>query len=239
MFIAMGSPMFKSLFRLMHGQLHVGAGRVDDRSAMALIDHQARVASRDLTLARRELVAAIASEKSEAHRLRNLKARMATLDGRAIAAVRAGFADMAEEAATDIATLSADCIVGAQCLKVLAAEIERQKQKVADAELRLSRCDRGRRIIRAEQAVRALRERTAGREGVDGLALAEAEETLTCLRRRELEDFSPRRQALREARSQPPLTAAFPGGPSGRRSPSAAEVLVGIRNRAMMANRVA
>ncbi len=38
--------MFKSLFRLMHGQLHVGAGRVDDRSAMALIDHQARVAAR-------------------------------------------------------------------------------------------------------------------------------------------------------------------------------------------------
>ncbi|MFN3874664.1 MAG: hypothetical protein ACK4L7_01980, partial [Flavobacteriales bacterium] len=44
-----------------HGQLHVGAGRVDDRSAMALIDHQARVAARDLALARRELVAAIAS----------------------------------------------------------------------------------------------------------------------------------------------------------------------------------
>ena len=56
--------MFKSLFRLMHGQLHVGAGRVDDRSAMALIDHQARVAARDLAVARRELVAAIASEKS-------------------------------------------------------------------------------------------------------------------------------------------------------------------------------
>ena len=89
------------------------------------------------------------------------------------------------------------------------------------------------------QAVRALRERTAGREGIDGLALAEAEQTLASLRRRELEDFSPRRQAQREARSLPPLPAAFPGGPAGRRSPSAAEVLVGIRNRAMMANRVA
>ncbi len=231
--------MFKSLFRLMHGQLHVGAGRVDDRSAMALIDHQARVAARDLALARRELVAAIASEKSEAHRLRNLKARMATLDGRAVAAVRAGFADMAEEAATDIAALSTDCIVGTQCLKVLAAEIERQKQRVADAETRLARCDRGRRLVKAEQAVRALRERTTGREGVDGLALAEAEETLACLRRRQLDDLSPPRRAAFDIGAMPRLPAAFGSGPYGRRSPSAAEVLVGIKNRAMMANRVA
>ena len=231
--------MFKSLFRLMHGQLHVGAGRVDDRSAMALIDHQARVAARDLAVARRELVAAIASEKSEAHRLRNLKARMATLDGRAVAAVRAGFADMAEEAATDIAALSTDCIVGAQCLKVLAAEIERQKQRVADAELRLARCDRGRRLVKAEQAVRALRERTTGRAEEDGLVLAEAEVTLACLRRRQLDDLTPPRRAARDGAAMPGLPAAFGSGPQGRRSPSAAEVLVGIKNRAMMANRVA
>lgn len=231
--------MFKSLFRLMHGQLHVGAGRVDDRSAMALIDHQARVAARDLALARRELVAAIASEKSEAHRLRNLKARMATLDGRALAAVRAGFADMAEEAATDIAALSTDCIVGAQCLKVLAAEIERQKQRVADAEMRLARCDRGRRLVKAEQAVRALRERTTGRSEEDGLVLAEAEGTLACLRRRQLDDLSPPRRADGDIRAMAQLPGAFGSDPDGRRCPSAAEVLVGIKNRAMMANRVA
>jgi phage shock protein A len=229
--------MFKSMFRVMHGQFRVGAGCVDDRNALALIDHQARVATRDLVLARRELAAAVASERSEAHRLRNLKSRMATLDGRAIAAVRAGFSDMAEEAAADIAVISTDYLVGTQCLKVLAAEIERQKQKIADAELRLARCERGRRIVMAEQAVRALRESTTGRSGDEGLLLAEAEATLACLRRSQMQGLSVRPAPGRSAAA--PLPGVFAGAPGQRRSPTAAEVLVGIRNRAMMASRVA
>jgi phage shock protein A len=228
--------MFKSMFRLMHGQFPVGAGCVDDRNALALIDHQARVATRDLALARRELAAAVASERSEAHRLRNLRSRMATLDGRAVAAVRAGFADMAEEAAADIAAIATDVLVGSQCLKVLAAEIERQKQRIADAEQRLARCDRGRRIVMAETAVRALRERTTGRAEADGQLLAEAEATLACLRRSQMQGLSTRSAALRPTGTLP---GVFAGLPSARRSPSAAEVLVGIRNRAMMASRVA
>ncbi|AVO46612.1 hypothetical protein [Phreatobacter cathodiphilus] len=228
--------MFKSMFRLMHGQLPVGAGCLDDRNALALIDHQARVATRDLALARRELAAAVASERSEAHRLRNLRSRMATLDGRAVAAVRAGFADMAEETAADIATIATDVLVGSQCLKVLVAEIERQKQRIADAELRLTRCDRGRRIVMAEKAVRALRERTTGRAEEDGQLLAEAEATLACLRRSQMQGLSTRAPAPRQPAALP---GVFAGPPSQRRSPSAAEVLVGIRNRAMMASRVA
>jgi phage shock protein A len=230
--------MFKSMFRLMHGQLPVGAGCVDDRNALALIAHQARVAARDLAIARRELAAAVASERSEAHRLRNLKSRMATLDGRAVAAVRAGFSDMAEEAAADLAVISTDYLVGSQCLKVLAAEIERQKQRAADAEMRLARCDRGRRIVMAEQAVRALRERTTGRAEEDGQLLAEAEATLACLRRSQMEGLTSRTPAAR-AGAPGPLPGVFAGPASQRRSPSAAEVLVGIRNRAMMASRVA
>ncbi|MDP2801318.1 MAG: hypothetical protein Q8O26_05485 [Phreatobacter sp.] len=229
--------MFKSMFTLMHGQFRVGAGCVDDRNALALIDHQTRVASRDLALARRELAAAVASERSEAHRLRNLKSRMETLDGRAVAAVRAGFADMAEEAAADIAVISTDCIVGTQCLKVLVAEIERQKQRIADAELRLARCERGRRIVMAEQAVRALRERTTGRSGDEGLLLAEAEATLVCLRRSQMQGLSSRPAPGRSAAT--PLPGVFAGAQGQRRSPSAAEVLVGIRNRAMMGSHVA
>jgi len=70
---------------------------------------------------------------------------------------------------------------------LFAAEISRLKRHVASAEARINELDRGRRIARASEAVRALR-----RGGVEAArpyesTLPEAENTLKRLRERQLE----------------------------------------------------
>lgn len=227
--------MFKSMMKLMNGQLRVGAGCVDDRAALALIEQEQLRARRDLRLARRELASALAAERSESHRLRNMRARMETLENRAVTALRAGFGSVAEDVAADIAALTTDCFVGEQCLTVLRGERERQTHLAQAAERRIARCERSRRVIEAEQAVRALRDRATGRAEDQRSALADAEATLAALRRSEL-------QSLISPRPEMPARSGFLSfQPAGSRAvpPTAAEVLIAIRNRAAIAARVA
>ena len=70
---------------------------------------------------------------------------------------------------------------------LFASEITRMKRQVADAEARITELDRGRRIARASEAVRALR-----RGGIEAArpyksTLPEAENTLKRLRERQIE----------------------------------------------------
>lgn len=227
--------MFKSMIKLLSRPPPIGSRCVDDRAALAFIEQEHHRARRDLRLARRELGAALAAERAESHRLRNLKARMATLEGRAIAAMRAGFAGVAEDVASDIATLGTDCLVGEQCLAVLRGEIERHHQLAQSAERRMARCERGRRVIEAEQAVRALRDRATGHAEDQRSVLADAEATLIALRRGHL-------QSLASPRPEMPVRTGLPAfRQAGHASPppTAAEVLIAIRNRAVLASRSA
>jgi phage shock protein A len=227
--------MFKSMIKLLSRPPAIGSGCVDDRAALAFIEQEYHRARRELRLARRELGAALAAERTESHRLRNLQARMATLEGRAIAAVRAGFGGVAEDVASDIATLGTDCLVGHQCLAVLRGEIERHTHLAQSAERRMARCERGRRVIEAEQAVRALRDRATGHAEDQRSALSDAEATLVALRRSHLQSLTSPRPEMPARTGFPPLRqtgAALP-------PPTAAEVLIAIRNRAVMASRSA
>ena len=88
---------------------------------------------------------------------------------------------------TAIATLEADRDAATTARALFASEITRLKRQVANAETRITELDRGRRIARAAEAVRALR-----RGGVEAAlpyeaTLPEAENTLRRLRERQQE----------------------------------------------------
>src|SRR5919205_46508 len=106
---------------------------------------------------------------------------------RAAAALDGGREDLAREAAQAIANLEADRDAAMTARTLFATEIARMKRQVANAEARITELDRGRRIARASEAVRALR-----RGGIEAArpyesTLPEAENTLKRLRERQME----------------------------------------------------
>ena len=114
-------------------------------------------------------------------------ARIADLEVRATAALDGGREDLAREAAQQIANLEADRDAAMTARTLFASEITRLKRQVAGAEARITDLDRGRRLARAAEAVRALR-----RGGVEAArpyesTLPEAENTLKRLRERQME----------------------------------------------------
>jgi len=116
-----------------------------------------------------------------------MNARIADLEVRATAALDGGREDLAREAAQAIANLEADRDAAMTARALFATEIGRLKRHVSSAEARITELDRGRRIARASEAVRALR-----RGGIEAArpyesTLPEAERTLRRLRDRQIE----------------------------------------------------
>src|SRR5215217_2104111 len=131
--------------------------------------------------------AAIAGDQQEGRRLDATNARIADLEVRTTAALDGGREDLAREAAQAIANLEADRDAAMTARTLFASEITRMKRQVAGAEARITELDRGRRIARASEAVRALR-----RGGIEAArpyesTLPEAENTLRRLRERQIE----------------------------------------------------
>jgi phage shock protein A len=136
---------------------------------------------------KRTLALAIAGDQQEGRRLDATNARIADLEVRATAVLDAGREDLAREAAQAIANLEADRDAAMTARTLFASEITRMKRQVANAEARITELDRGRRIARASEAVRALR-----RGGIEAArpyesTLPEAENTLKRLRERQIE----------------------------------------------------
>jgi len=109
------------------------------------------------------------------------------IETRATAALDGGREDLAREAAAAIANLEAERDAAMTARALFASEITRLKRHVANAEMRITELDRGRRIARASEAVRNLR-----RGGIEAArpyesTLPEAEQTLKRLRERQLE----------------------------------------------------
>ena len=136
---------------------------------------------------KRSLALAIAGDQQEGRRLDATNARIADLEVRATAALDGGREDLAREAAQAIANLEADRDAAMTARTSFASEITRMKRQVAGAEARITELDRGRRIARAAEAVRALR-----RGGIEAArpyesTPPEAENTLKRLRERQIE----------------------------------------------------
>jgi phage shock protein A len=179
--------MFKTVFTLFRGSVAVVEEELEDRSALLILDQQMRDAAAAVERSKRSLALAIAGDQQEGRRLDATNARIADLEVRATAALDGGREDLAREAAQAIANLEADRDAAMTARTLFASEITRMKAQVANAEARITELDRGRRIARAAEAVRALR-----RGGIEAArpyesTLPEAENTLKRLRARQIE----------------------------------------------------
>jgi phage shock protein A len=179
--------MFKTVLTLFRGSVAAAGEELEGRNALLILDQQMRDAATAVERAKRTLALAIAQDQQEGRRLDATHARIADLEIRATAALDGGREDLAREAAESIAALEADRDAAMTARTLFAAEISRLKRHVASAEARINELDRGRRIARASEAVRALR-----RGGVEAArpyesTLPEAENTLKRLRERQIE----------------------------------------------------
>jgi phage shock protein A len=179
--------MFKTVFTLFRGSVAAAGEELEDRSALLILDQQMRDAGAAVERSKRSLALAIAGDQQEGRRLDATNARIADLEVRTTAALDGGREDLAREAAQAIANLEADRDAAMTARTLFASEITRMKRQVANAEARITELDRGRRIARAAEAVRALR-----RGGIEAArpyesTLPEAENTLKRLRERQIE----------------------------------------------------
>jgi phage shock protein A len=179
--------MFKTVLTLFRGSVAAAGEELEGRNALLILDQQMRDAASAVDRAKRTLALAIAQDQQEGRRLDATNARIADLEIRATAALDGGREDLAREAAGQIAALEADRDAAMTARTLFASEIARLKHQVSGAEARISELDRGRRIARASEAVRALR-----RGGVEAArpyesTLPEAEKTLKRLRERQIE----------------------------------------------------
>jgi phage shock protein A len=179
--------MFKTVFTLFRGSVAAAGEELEDRSALLNLDQQMRDAAAAVERSKRSLALAIAGDQQEGRRLDATNARIADLEVRATAALDGGREDLAREAAQAIANLEADRDAAMTARTLFASEITRMKRQVGNAEARITELERGRRIARAAEAVRALR-----RGGIEAArpyesTLPEAENTLKRLRDRQIE----------------------------------------------------
>jgi len=179
--------MFKTVLTIFRGSVAAAGEELEDRTALLVLDQQMRDAGTAVERSKRTLAIAIAQDQMEGRRLDATCARIADLEVRATAALDGGREDLAREAAQQIANLEADRDAAMTARTLFASEITRLKRQVACAEARITDLDRGRRLARAAEAVRALR-----RGGIEAArpyesTLPEAESTLKRLRERQVE----------------------------------------------------
>jgi phage shock protein A len=179
--------MFKTVLTIFRGGVAAAEEELEDRTALLILDQQMRDAATAVERSKRTLALAIAQDQQEGRRLDATNARIADLEVRATAALDGGREDLAREAAQAIANLEADRDAALTARALFASEIARLKRHVAGAEARITELDRGRRLARASEAVRALR-----RGGIEAArpyecTLPEAEITLRRLRERQME----------------------------------------------------
>ena len=179
--------MFKAVLTLFRGSVASAGEELEGRAALLILDQQMRDSAAAVERAKRALALAIAQDQQEGRRRDAIKAQIADLEVRAIAALDGERADLAKDAAEAIAALEAERDAATTACALFSSEIIRLKRQVANAETRITELGRGRRIARAAEAVRALR-----RGGVEAArpyeaTLPEAENTLKRLRERQQE----------------------------------------------------
>jgi phage shock protein A len=227
--------MFKTIVTLMRGSAAAAAEEVADRHALLILDQQMRDAAGALERAKRALALAIAQDRQEGLRLDRIIAQIADLETRVGAALSAGQDAPARDGAEAIARLEAERDAAATARTLFASEIARLRAHVGQGEARIESLDRGRRIARAAEAVRGMRQGRIEAAGLHRATLSEAEQTLRRLRERQAEA-----QAAEEALDEidaaaGPLQAAERLAAQGfgpRLRTSADDVLARLRTRA-------
>src|ERR1700755_2443735 len=197
--------MFTTVFTLFRGGIAVAGEELEDRTALVILDQQMRDAAAAVDRSKRTLALAIAQDQQEGWRLEATCARIADLELRATAALDGGREDLAREAAQQIAGLEADRDAAMTARTLFASEIARLKRHVSNAESRITELDRGRRIARASEAVRALRKGGIEAARPYESTLPEAENTLKRLRERQAEAMAADEALIELDAASPPL----------------------------------
>jgi len=180
--------MFKTIFTIVRGRQAEAIESFADANAMTLLDQQIRDAAADLDRARRALAIARAQDGAEAARIEGLRAKIADLEQRAVAALEAAREDLAAEAAEAIAGLEIEVAAAVAARASFTRECDKLSRMTTDAERRFAELERGRRAARAAEAIRRLRSRGSQHFGGGEGALRDAEATLRRLRERQIED---------------------------------------------------
>lgn len=179
--------MFKTVLTIFRGSVAAAGEDLEDRTALLILDQQMRDTAAALERSKRAVALAIAQDQQEGRRLEATETRIADLEIRAAAALDGGRDDLAREAAQAIASLEAERDAAKTARALFSAEIIRLKRYVGNAEARIGELDRGRRIARASEAVRALRRGGCEAARPYECTLPEAEATLKRLRDRQME----------------------------------------------------
>ena len=179
--------MLKMFLTFVRGGAAVAEERFADRNALLILDQQMRDAAAAFERAKKALAIAIAQDRQETERLAAGNARIADLETRVAAALVAGDEILALEGAEAIAALEADRDAAASAQALFATEILRLRRHVAQAQARIAELDRGRRLARASEAVRQMRQGRVEPGPAHEATLAEAEQTLKRLRERQVE----------------------------------------------------
>lgn len=180
--------MFKTMTTFLRGKQSEAREAFIDANALTLVDQYLRDAGQDLAQARRALAVARAEETMEASRIDDLTRRIADLEDRALAAMKASRDDLAEEAAGAIADLETDRAASEHALGQFRTATAKLKRRVSAAERRIAELDRSRRTARVSEAVRRLRAPVSLAPDAPSGALADAEATLKRLKIRQAED---------------------------------------------------
>ncbi len=179
--------MLKMFLTFVRGGAAIAEERFADRNALLILDQQMRDAAAAFERAKKALAIAIAQDRQETERLAAGNARIADLETRVAAALVAGDDNLAREGAEAIAALEADRDAAASAQALFATEILRLRRHVARAQARIAELDRGRRLARASEAVRQMRQGRIEPGPAHEATLAEAEQTLKRLRERQVE----------------------------------------------------
>jgi phage shock protein A len=224
--------MLKTFITLVRGASAAAEENLADRSALLILDQQIRDAAAATARGKKALAMAIAQDEAEGRRLEATLARIADLEERASAALKAGRDDLAGEAAEAIAFMEDDRDAITEARVGFAREASHLRTAVGNASRRLADLERGRRIAKAADAVRRLKEAPSAAMGQ--ATLAEAEATLRRLRERQTEEAAAEAalQSLdREAQSAT-IAARMESAGFGRRTRSSAvDVLERLRKR--------
>ena len=180
--------MLKTLGTIVRGTAAAAEDDLKDRSAMLILDQQIREVAAAVEAGKRSLAVAMIHRDAEARRLARLDAALDDLEARAVAALRGGRGDLAQDAATAILATEADRNAMRGTHASFAAEVAALQQVHADATRRFEALQRGRAVAQAGEAVRRLRAGGHHSGPATASSLADAEATLARLRTRQAGD---------------------------------------------------
>jgi len=174
--------MFKQIVTLVRGRSHDAGEAFIDQNALAILRQQIRDCAEAVGRARRAVAVAMAQNDQEVSQCTRIKARIADLENRTLAALEQGKQELAHEAAESIVLLEAERDASLTAQATFTTEITRLKRIMRESEARLKDIERGQRIAAATEKTQVLRERGPGSTLN---ALRDAESTLARMQTRQ------------------------------------------------------